>query len=133
MTGDKSYEFTFQKFGNDIQMGFFDQEGFNSTPEQETSIILFSGGLDSLTGVVDRLKNTSENICLISHQSHQPESARTQNKLIEVLNQKYNNRCKHYKFFCNLKGERAVEETQRTRSFLYSSIAFAIAVAFFKK
>ena len=130
LSGDRSYEFTFQAIGDDIPMSLFDREEFVITPDKATSIILFSGGLDSLTGVVDRLKNTDENICLISHQSKQPESARTQKKLIEYLNQKYNNRCRHFKFFCNLKGERAVEETQRTRSFLYSSIAFAVAGAF---
>lgn len=130
MSGDKSYEFTFQQMGANIPMGLFDQEGYKTTPDKETSIILFSGGLDSLTGVVDRLKNTSENICLISHQSRQPESTRTQKKLIEALNHKYGNRCSHFKFFCNLVGVRAVEETQRLRSFLYSSIAFALAGAF---
>lgn len=130
MSGDKSYEFTFQDMGTDPPMGLFDRQEFTIIPDKPTSIILFSGGLDSLTGVVDRLKNTNENICLISHQSRQPESARTQKKLIEALNQKYDNRCTHFKFFCNLKGERAVEETQRTRSFLYGSIAFALAGAY---
>lgn len=130
MSGDKNYEFTFQEMGFDPPMSLFDKEEFSIAPDKATSIILFSGGLDSLTGVVDRLKNTDENICLISHQSKQPESARTQKKLIEALNQKYNHRCRHFKFFCNLKGERAVEETQRTRSFLYSAIAFAVAGAF---
>lgn len=133
MSGDKSYNFTFQQMGANLPMGLFDQGEFTITPEKPTSIILFSGGLDSLTGVVDRLKNTNENICLISHQSGQPESVRTQKKLIEALNQKYINRCSHFKFFCNLinvNGRKAVEETQRTRSFLYGSIAFALAEAF---
>ena len=130
MSGDKSYEFTFQEKGTNAPMSLFDREEFKIVPDNPTSIVLFSGGLDSLTGVVDRLKNTTEDICLISHQSKQPESARTQKKLIEALNLKYDNRCRHYKFFCHLKGERAVEETQRTRSFLYSSIAFALAQAF---
>lgn len=130
MSGDKSYEFTFQQMGAELPMGLFDQGEFTLTPDRLTSIILFSGGLDSLSGVVDRLKNTNENICLMSHQSGQPESVRTQKKLIEALNQKYGKRCSHFKFFCNLIGERAVEETQRTRSFLYSSIAFALAGAY---
>jgi len=130
MTGDKSYKFTFQKMDSDVPMDLFDQEGYKTTPDSPTSVILFSGGLDSLTGTVDRLVNTNENICLISHQSRQPESARTQRKLIESLNNRFNKRCSHFKFFCHLKGERAVEETQRTRSFLYGSIAFALAGAF---
>lgn len=129
MTGDKSYEFSFQQLASELPMSLFDQGEFAIVPNKPTSIVLFSGGLDSLTGVVDRLKNTDDNICLISHQSGQPESVKTQKKLVEALNQKYGNRCKHFKFFCNLKGDRAVEETQRTRSFLYGSIAFALAGA----
>ncbi len=130
MSGDKNYEFTFQDMGVDLPMSLFDREEFIIPPDKPTSIILFSGGLDSLTGVVDRLINTDENICLVSHQSKQPESARTQKQLIEALNHKYGNRCRHFKFFCHLTGERAVEETQRTRSFLYGSIAFALTCAF---
>jgi len=133
MSGDKKYDFSFQQRSSELPMGLFDQGEFVVKPDRPTSIVLFSGGLDSLTGVVDRLVNTDEQICLISHQSGQPESVRTQKKLIEALNKKYNNRCKHFKFFCNLiniDGKRAVEETQRTRSFLYSSIAFALAGAF---
>lgn len=133
MSGDKSYEFTFQQMSPNLPMGLFDQGEFTITPDKPTSIILFSGGLDSLTGVVDRLKNTNDSICLMSHQSGQPESVRTQKKLIEALNKKYTNRCCHFKFFCNLinvDGRKAVEETQRTRSFLYGSIAFALAGAF---
>jgi 7-cyano-7-deazaguanine synthase in queuosine biosynthesis len=130
MSGDKSYEFSFQQLAGEFPMGLFDQGEFTIVPDKPTSIVLFSGGLDSLTGVVDRLKNTDDDICLMSHQSGQPESVKTQKKLVEALNKKYGNRCSHFKFFCNLKGDRAVEETQRTRSFLYGSIAFALAGAF---
>ena len=133
MSGDKSFEFSFQQQGGEFPMSLFDQGEFIIAPEKPTSIVLFSGGLDSLTGVVDRLKNTKDNICLMSHQSGQPESVKTQRKLVEALNRKYENRCNHFKFYCNLKGDRAVEETQRTRSFLYGSIAFALAGAFSQK
>lgn len=133
MSGDKSYEFSFQPLAGELPMGLFDQGEFTIVPDKPTSIVLFSGGLDSLTGVVDRLKNTDDNICLMSHQSGQPESVKTQKKLVEALKTKYGNRCNHFKFFCNLKGDRAVEETQRTRSFLYGSIAFALSGAFSQK
>ena len=90
------------------------------------SIALFSGGLDSLAGTIGYLEQTNDHICLVSHQS-QPGTIRTQDRLINALQAQYLNRISHYKFRCNLKGKRAIEETQRTRAFLYTSIAYAIA------
>lgn len=130
MSGDKSYEFTFQKGRGNLPMNLFDQEEFKINPNKKTAIVLFSGGLDSLTGTIERLTKTEEDICLISHLSGQPGTKKTQKKLVEALNRDFENRCSHFKFYCNLIGGRGVEETQRTRSFLYSSIAFALATAF---
>jgi hypothetical protein len=129
MTGDKAYTFTFSDGYSTGKAGFFDEEGFHIIPSIPTRIILFSGGLDSLVGVVKSLETTNDNICLISHVS-QHGTGRTQKMLYEAINRDYPQRCKHYKFECNLKGITALEETQRTRSFLYSSLAFALAIAY---
>ena len=130
MSGDKKYEFTFQKGQSDSPMNLFDREEFKINTEKKTDIVLFSGGLDSLTGTVELLSTTDRNLCLISHVSRQPGTEKTQNKLVEVLNRDFNNRCQHFKFYCHLTGERAIDETQRTRPFLFSSMAFALATAF---
>lgn len=129
MTGDKSYRFTFIKGHFTGQASFFDQEQFKIVPEKATSIILFSGGLDSMAGVLHKLNTSNDDICLISHVS-QPGTGKTQNAIFEALERDFPDRCKHYKFKCNLKGDNAAEETQRSRSFLYSSIAFALAGAY---
>ena len=50
--------------------------------------------------------------------------------MVAALRDYYPERVFHYRFECHLKGIRAVEETQRSRAFLYTSIAFAIAQAF---
>ena len=55
---------------------------------------------------------------------------RTQDSLVKALQGKYPGRVHHYRFRTNLRRIRAREETQRTRSFLYGSIAFAIAHTF---
>lgn len=100
-------------------------------PKRKTSVVLFSGGLDSTTGVLDRLVNTNEELLLVSHISKQTGTIKTQKGLIDSFNSKFNNRCKHIKFECGLKGKRSgIEETQRSRSFLYSSIAFAVACTY---
>jgi hypothetical protein len=49
--------------------------------------------------------------------------------ILASLQREHANRIHHYPFTCRLKGKRAEEETQRTRSFLFSSIAYALASA----
>ena len=53
----------------------------------------------------------------------------TQRKLAGALKDLYEGRVSAYEFKTTLQGERAKEETQRSRPFLYGSIAFALATA----
>jgi len=129
ITGDKEYDFTFQAGHSTPPTSLFDKEEFRIEPNKEPSVVLFSGGLDSLAGIIERLENSKKQVCLISHRSGQPSTAKTQDQLFKALNSEYKNRVRHYKFYCSLKGIRAVEETQRTRSFLYTSIAYALSHA----
>ena len=130
MTGDRGYKFEFQSSHKTEPVGLFDKEGFNLAAcyTGSTSVILFSGGLDSLAGVIKHLEeNPQKTVLLVSHQSGQPSTKRTQDKLFGSLKEKFQSKIEHFKFECNLKGDRAREETQRTRAFLYSVVAFAIA------
>ena len=129
MTGDREYRFSFQPGHSTQRTGLFDDEQFRIENSQDLNVALFSGGLDSLAGVLNHLETTSEQVCLVSHQS-QPGTVRTQRQLVDALKAHYRGRVFHYEFECHLKGIRAVEETQRSRAFLYTSIAFAIAQAF---
>lgn len=126
MTGDREYSFTFLPGHHTNPIDLFDSAEFKLSPKSKASVTLFSGGLDSLAGIADELVNTNKHLYLISHQS-QSGTKKTQENLFSALKHKYTNRLDHYKFECTLKGTRAVEETQRTRSFLYSSIAYSIA------
>ena len=126
MSGDRAYHFTFQPGHSTPPVGPFDTETFQIEPQQNTKVILFSDGLDSLAGIVECLENSSDQLCLISHRSGQG-TAKTQDQLIKALHERYPNRIKYYKFGCRLHGIRAREETQRTRAFLYTSIAYALA------
>ena len=129
MTGDREYHFSFQPGHSTPPRDLFDDEKFQMDSEQNLNVALFSGGLDSLAGVLNHLETTSEQVCLVSHQS-QPGTVRTQRQLVDALKRHYPGRVFHYSFDCHLKGIRAVEETQRSRAFLYTSIAFAIAQAY---
>jgi 7-cyano-7-deazaguanine synthase in queuosine biosynthesis len=127
MTGDKDYLFNFMPGHSTPLTSLFDRVQFTVAPEKPSSVVLFSGGLDSLAGVLDRLESTSENLYLISHRSGQPSTKRTQNQLVKALNVRYPGRVYHYSFDCGLSHYRAPEETQRTRAFLFCSIAFALS------
>ena len=133
MSGDRSYHFTFQAGHSTPPTGLFDDKKFIIEGKPNTKVILFSGGLDSLAGVVEHLGNSTNQLCLISHRSGQPRTARTQDRLIEALDKRYPGRIKFYKFYCSLRGIRAREETQRTRAFLYTSIAYALSHALSRK
>ncbi|MCL5265977.1 MAG: 7-cyano-7-deazaguanine synthase [Chloroflexi bacterium] len=126
MTGDRAYEFSFLPGHTTPRTGLFDSEGFVIEPKVNTSVTLFSGGLDSLAGIIERLEGSSDQVCLISHRSGQPGTRKTQDRLFAALRNRYPNRLVHYRFHCSLKDIRANDETQRTRAFLYASIAYAI-------
>ena len=66
---------------------------------------------------------------LFSHLS-QVGTIRTQRGLTAALREEYRERVTPYQFKTHLQGVGRKEETQRSRPFLYGSIAFALATAF---
>lgn len=127
ITGDIEYKFTFYEGQPDFPTNLFDTEKFELDTKKKLSIALFSGGLDSLAGIIERIGQTKDEICLVSHQSGQPSVKQTQNNLFEAINKLYPHRCKHYKFHCGLSHLKSIDETQRTRSLLFTAMAFSIA------
>ncbi|WAC06808.1 MAG: 7-cyano-7-deazaguanine synthase [Thermodesulfobacteriota bacterium] len=127
MTGDRDYLFDFVPGHSTPPTSLFDREEFAIAPKEPSSVALFSGGSDSLAGVLERLESTNEVLYLISHRSGQPSTKRTQKKLVDALTAEYPRRIRHYSFDCGLSHIRAAEETQRTRAFLFCSIAFSLA------
>lgn len=132
MTGDLQYTFSFQPGHLTPRTGLFDDEQFVLEESSSLSVILFSGGLDSLAGTIQHLSRTSDQLCLVSHQS-QTGTVRTQERLVTALQNHYPRRISHYKFRCNLTSSvYRAEETQRSRAFLYTSIAYAIGQVYDK-
>lgn len=129
VTGDISHEFRFEEGHSTPPSSLFDVETFDlPRPKNGAAVLPFSGGLDSLAGALTLLETTDRHVCLVSHQS-QPKTKRTQNALADALASRYSGRVSHYRFRCHLSGGRAPEESQRSRSFLYCTIAFAVATA----
>jgi hypothetical protein len=127
LSGDRHFEFNFQPGHETPPENLFDLQGISHTDARDARIALFSGGLDSLAGAYEFLNNSDAKLCLVSHRSSQPQIGKTQDALVNALRSRFANRVQHYRFECNLTGQRAAEETQRTRMFLYSATATAIA------
>ncbi len=129
VSGDNSITFTFVGGGQDVgQLNAFDVEGINPNIKRKSTVALFSGGLDSLAGVLDILETTTNDVILVSHRAN-PGTTKTQKGIHKRLMEDYPNRIKYYPFHCTVKN-RALEETQRTRIFLYTSVAFSLASIF---
>lgn len=128
MTGDREYNLTFQPGHVTDPAQLFDAAGVTAPVPQCPSVLLFSGGLDSLAGALDVLAQRDTHACLVSHES-QHGTIRTQRGLIGALKDLFPNRVHPYAFRCRLANKRAPEETQRTRSFLYFTVAFGVARA----
>jgi 7-cyano-7-deazaguanine synthase in queuosine biosynthesis len=128
-TGDRSYEFKFCNSETSVKVDLFDDPEFVKMDDVETRVILFSGGLDSLAGIVHALESSDCRVCAISHKSQNPSTAKTQSKLIDALNNRYPGRVIHRELTCSMRGVRAPDENQRSRAFLYCSMGLAMAKA----
>lgn len=128
LSGDREVDFAFQPGHDTPPASLFDMAGVSLNSLSNARVVLFSGGLDSLSGAYDLLRTTTDEVCLVSHRSS-PQMGHTQDAIVGALQAEFPKRVQHYKFHCNLTGHRAVEETQRTRMFLYASIAVAISAS----
>lgn len=128
MTGDRSHKFDFLSGHKTARTGLFESEEHALTDDGNPRVMLFSGGLDSLVGAIDLLETTESTVWPISHSSANARTVHTQRKLIEALQRDYGSRINWRVLTCHLHGVRAPEESQRTRAFLYCSMAFALAL-----
>ena len=133
VSGDKSYDFCFtQRAGVDPPTSLFhevDTASGLADPNGGYPVALFSGGLDSLAGVVSLLETTDKKVVITSHRSN-PATIKVQKRVYEALDKSYPGRLLYHSLECSLKGVRASEETQRTRFFLYTAVGFALAQAY---
>lgn len=133
MTGDRSYKFSFEKSKKGLlpqndykQLAIFNDEKERIGSTENVDIMLFSGGLDSLAGVIEKLNTEKDKrLLLVSHRANNT-IIHTQKQVLGYLDQKYPNRLIQYGFQCNNYRIASKEETQRTRMFLFSAIAFSI-------
>ncbi len=127
MSGDYSIDFTFESGRPEPVTGLFDDASFLVQPTCPLTVSLFSGGIDSTAGAIRELE-AGKTVYLATHRSGQPSTIKTQHSIIQHLKRVYGEeRVIHYKYTCHLQGVRGQDENQRTRAFLYGSIAYALA------
>jgi 7-cyano-7-deazaguanine synthase in queuosine biosynthesis len=96
-------------------------------------VVLFSGGLDSFAGAAEALIGQNERLVLLSHRSS-PFVAGRQAALLDGLRKRVDpTRLFRLSVTVTKGGDKAVEFTQRTRSFLFASIGFIVARMFGKR
>jgi 7-cyano-7-deazaguanine synthase in queuosine biosynthesis len=92
-----------------------------------TSVVLFSGGLDSLAGAVKELTTSNRHVVLVSHRNT-PAIGAIQKELAARLTAAYPRRVTHVWVDNSLTGKLDDrEETQRTRSFFFFAMAAVAA------
>jgi 7-cyano-7-deazaguanine synthase in queuosine biosynthesis len=101
-----------------------------ATAEPPAAVCLFSGGLDSFIGAVDRLE-AGGRVVLVSHYGPGVTS-RIQRDVFASLRQEYGNRAEHIAFWVHppLSRRRKGEPTMRSRSLLFLSLGTAVASAY---
>lgn len=99
-----------------------------------TKVCMFSGGLDSFIGAIDLLeqdKQQNANVLFVSHYGGGKGTIEYQQKLINEFVKEYNlDREDFRQFYSSIVG--GVENTTRTRSFMFFAHAIALASTFGK-
>lgn len=121
------YSFTFVQLkgdhpGEQQYLEFSDEEWPFHAPGR---VIMFSGGLDSLAGAVE-MARAGGNLMLVSHRPVSTISSRQQN-LFRRLKEEFPDRLIHVPVWINKNEGLGRESTQRTRSFLFTSLGTVVA------
>jgi 7-cyano-7-deazaguanine synthase in queuosine biosynthesis len=126
---DDHYEFEFIEHTEKVTLQYYLDINENGAmlgcPEQ---VVMFSGGLDSLGGVVDEIINQKRRVVLVNHRSTGKLDKRYQ-ALEGLIENKASESCKptHIRVTVNKREDMNNEYTQRSRSFLFVTIGATIA------
>lgn len=127
---EDNYEFVFSRMSAPPQ--FQDYLEFSAKmpdPEPVQRVVLFSGGLDSLAGAVEEVLVQKNRVALVSHKPVDHLAKKQRELVAEIARRAGDPRLKpaHFPVLANRIGEVEGDHTQRTRSFLYASLAAAVA------
>lgn len=124
---EDEYEFTFTQYKSPPTLDSYLNFAGSTTDKAPDSVILFSGGLDSLGGVVKEVAQNGRSALLLTHES--TTKLRTRHRALRGM---IDAAAKgpppqHVTVRVNKKDQVEREYTQRARSFLYASLAVAVS------
>lgn len=124
---EDEYEFTFTQYKSPPTLDSYLNFADSTTDNAPDSVILFSGGLDSLGGVVKEVAQDGRSALLLTHES--TTKLRTRHRALRGM---IDSAAKgpppqHITVRVNKKDQVEREYTQRARSFLYASLAVAVS------
>lgn len=131
LLSDDNYSFHFSKRTHQVPMQqYLKFDGEAPAVQELDEVLLFSGGVDSLGGTVKEAVLDRRRVALVSHRSN-PKVFSRQKKLVEGLRLHcQQNAPLHVPVWVHQRGAAGHEYTQRARTFLYSSLAVAVAHVF---
>ena len=126
---DDAWDFEFVELQNPPRIGgYLNFAAADADRPGDTTIVMFSGGLDSFAGAVHELQHSNRHVVLMSRRLTGMTDQR-QVELAGELQKLYPRRVTHVPVSAGMKAQTsAVEHTQRTRSFLLTAIALVAAV-----
>ena len=129
---EDDYTFEFEKATSPVRADNYLELSDESGAFKADEVVLFSGGLDSLSGAIEELSAGAKNVALVSHRSS-PKIFERQKRLVAELKRLFKKRLIHIPVVVTRQEPRqAQEHTQRSRSFLYAALACVIARLFGK-
>ncbi len=129
LSGD-DYEFEFRRHPNPPSFPEYLQYNKSAgAPDPVEKVILFSGGLDSLTGAVEDILVHGRRIAMVSHKPVDHLAVKQRTLFADIVRRAASPELRplHYPVTANKAGELDIDHTQRTRSFLYAALAATVA------
>jgi hypothetical protein len=129
-SGD-NFEFSFSSHAKPQDVPSYFEWGNDETTDID-EVLLFSGGLDSLGGAVQEILCGKQKVVLVSHRANPKIDARQKRLVSDITSRVSEQRLApiHVPVWVNKAKELNKEYTQRTRSFLFASIAAIVARLF---
>lgn len=129
---DDNYTFEFSHYAPELRPAlptYFDFASASALGAEPTSVVSFSGGLDSLAGAVQEVVGQQKSVALVSHRPVSKIDSRQQN-LVRELRKLTNAPIFHVPVWVNKDSSESHDYTQRSRSFLFASLAAVVARLF---
>jgi 7-cyano-7-deazaguanine synthase in queuosine biosynthesis len=129
---DDRYAFDFERATKPVQFQSYLELGDDDGPTafKADEVVLFSGGLDSLSGTIEELSISKKHVALVSHHSSS-KIFDHQKRLVVELDKRFPKKIMHLPVFMTRQETLAApEHTHRSRSFLYAALACTVARLF---